>query len=169
MDGALFGIRSLLEDWSLEVNFELRLRSVSSAVQIFIIRRGLWRERRVSRFLCLHEKVCLGDPRITIVQDTRSICRLLNHSKTGAKPQSSPGSKDLGRTDPEALDELEEVEAKLYQQETGISIYVSSEETERDDDETTKAGQSSACKAGEILCVRRSSRSDFIIRSMATL
>ena len=44
----------------------------------------------------------------------------------GAKPQSSPGSKDLGRSDPEALDELEEVERKLYQQDTGISIYVSS-------------------------------------------
>ena len=44
----------------------------------------------------------------------------------GAKPRSSPGSEDLGRTDTEALDELEEVEAKLYQQDTGISIYVSS-------------------------------------------
>ena len=33
-----------------------------------------------------------------------------NRSKTGAKPQSSPGSKDLGKSDPEALDELEEVE-----------------------------------------------------------
>ena len=49
-----------------------------------------------------------------------------NRSKVGAKPQSSPGSKDLGRSDPEALDELEEVEGKLYQQDTGISIYVSS-------------------------------------------
>ena len=39
-----------------------------------------------------------------------------NRSKTGAKPQSLPGSKDLGKSDPEALDELEEVEAKLYQQ-----------------------------------------------------
>ena len=47
-----------------------------------------------------------------------------NRSKTGAKPQSSPGSKDLGKSDPEALDELEEVEGKLYQQDTGISIYV---------------------------------------------
>ena len=44
----------------------------------------------------------------------------------GAKPQRSPGSKDLGKSDPEALDELEEVEGKLYQQETGISIYLSS-------------------------------------------
>ena len=35
-----------------------------------------------------------------------------NRSKVGAKPQSSSGSKDLGRSDPEALDEL--------------SIYVSS-------------------------------------------
>ena len=42
----------------------------------------------------------------------------------GAKPQSSPGSKDLGRSDPEALDELEKVEGKLYQQDSSISIYV---------------------------------------------
>ena len=49
-----------------------------------------------------------------------------NRSKMGAKPQSSPGSKDLGRSDPEALDEPEEVEGKLYQQDTGISIYMSS-------------------------------------------
>ena len=50
-----------------------------------------------------------------------------NRSKVGAKPQSSPGSNDLvGKSDPEALDELEEVEGKLYQQDTGISIYVSS-------------------------------------------
>ena len=41
-----------------------------------------------------------------------------NRSKIGAKPQSSPGSNDLG--DPEALDQLAEVEARLYQQETGI-------------------------------------------------
>ena len=34
------------------------------------------------------------------------------------------GRKDLGRSDPEVLDELEEVEGKLYQQDTGISIYV---------------------------------------------
>ena len=47
-----------------------------------------------------------------------------NRSKTGAKPQSSPGSKDLGQSDPEALDELAELEAKLYQQDTGISMYL---------------------------------------------
>ena len=49
-----------------------------------------------------------------------------NRSKVGAKPQSSLGRKDIGRSDPEALDELPEQEAKLYQQDTGISIYVSS-------------------------------------------
>ena len=43
-----------------------------------------------------------------------------------AKPQSSPSSKDLGRSDPEALDDLAEVEAKLHQQGTGINIFVSS-------------------------------------------
>ena len=47
-----------------------------------------------------------------------------NRSQVGAMPQSSPGSKDLGKSDPEALDELEEVVGKLYQQDTGISIYV---------------------------------------------
>ena len=49
-----------------------------------------------------------------------------NRSKAGAKPQSSPGSKDLGKSDPEALDELEDGEAKLHQQDTAISIYASS-------------------------------------------
>ena len=49
-----------------------------------------------------------------------------NRSKVGAKPHSSPGSKDLGKSDPEALDELEEVDGKLYQQDTGINICVSS-------------------------------------------
>ena len=61
------------------------------------------------------------------LEDPKHLAAILrNRSKVGAKPQSSPGSKDLGRSDPEALDELEEVEGKLYQQDTGISIYVSS-------------------------------------------
>ena len=61
------------------------------------------------------------------LEDPKHLAAIIrNRSKMGAKPQSSPGSKDLGRSDPEVLDELEEVEAKLYQQDTGISIYVSS-------------------------------------------
>ena len=61
------------------------------------------------------------------LEDPEHIAAIIrNRSKIGAKPQSSPGSKDLGKTDPEALDELEEMEAKLYQQDTGISIYMSS-------------------------------------------
>ena len=43
-----------------------------------------------------------------------------------AKPQSSPSSKDLGRSDPEALDGLAEAEAKMHQQDAGINIHVSS-------------------------------------------
>ena len=91
------------------------------------------------------------------LEDPKHIAAIIrNRSKMGAKPQTHPGSKDLGKTDPEALDELEEVEAKLYQQDTGISIYMSSgravlrKETERDDDEATKDRQSPACKAGKI-------------------
>ena len=42
----------------------------------------------------------------------------------GAKPQSSPCSKDLGRRDPKTLDELEEAEG-MYQQDTCTSIYLS--------------------------------------------
>ena len=81
-----------------------------------------------------------------------------NRSKTGAKPQSSTGSKDLGKSDPEALDEPEEVEGKLYQQDTGISIYVSRGRfdmqfsVKRHDDKGTKAWQSSTGQAGEIPC-----------------
>ena len=50
-----------------------------------------------------------------------------NRSKVGAKPQRSPGGKDTGRSDPDALDELPEQEAKVYQQDTGVSIHVSRE------------------------------------------
>ena len=61
------------------------------------------------------------------VEDPKHLAAIIrNRSKVGAKPQSSPSSKDLGKSDPEALDELEQVEGKLYQQDTGISIYVSS-------------------------------------------
>ena len=61
------------------------------------------------------------------LEDPKHLAAIIrNCSKVGAKPQSSPGSKDLERSDPEALDELEEVEGKLYQQDTGISIFVSS-------------------------------------------
>ena len=56
------------------------------------------------------------------LEDPKHLAAIIkNRSKVGAKPQSSPGSKDLGSSDPEALDE-----GKLYQQDTGISIYVSS-------------------------------------------
>ena len=64
------------------------------------------------------------------LEDPKHLAAIIrNRSKMGAKPQSSPGSKDLGRSDPEALDELEEVEGKLYQQDIGISIYVSTEDS----------------------------------------
>lgn len=70
------------------------------------------------------------------LEDLKHLAAIIrNRSKAGAKPQSSPGSNDLGKSDPEALDDLEEVEGKLYQQDTGISIY-----------------QSSTCKAGKIPC-----------------
>ena len=49
-----------------------------------------------------------------------------NHSKTGAKPQSSPGSRISGRVTQKRLNELEDVEAKLYLQDTGISKNASS-------------------------------------------
>ena len=62
---------------------------------------------------------CLEDPK-----HLAAINR--NRSKAGAKPQSSPGSKDLGKSDLEALDKLEDGEAKLHQQDTAISIYASS-------------------------------------------
>ena len=58
------------------------------------------------------------------LEDRKDICAITkNRTKIGAKPQSSPGSKDLGRSDPEALDELAEVKAKLCQQDTGIRIF----------------------------------------------
>ena len=60
------------------------------------------------------------------LEDPKHLAAIIkNRSKTGAKPQGSPGSKDLGKKC-RSVDELEEVEAKLYQQDTGISIYASS-------------------------------------------
>ena len=56
------------------------------------------------------------------LEDPKHLAGIIrNRSKVSAKPQSSPGNKDFGRSDPEALDELEEVEGKLYQQDTGKS------------------------------------------------
>ena len=59
----------------------------------------------------------------------RSEASCCDHQKPfqgGREATNSPGSKDLGKSDPEALDKLEEVEGKLYQQDTGTSINVSS-------------------------------------------
>ena len=61
------------------------------------------------------------------LEDPKHLAAIIrNRSKVDAKPQCSPGSKDLGKSDPEALDELEEVEGKLYRQDSGINMYVSS-------------------------------------------
>ena len=61
------------------------------------------------------------------LEDPKHLAAIIrNRSEVGAKPQSSLGSKDLARSDPEELDELEEVEGRLYHQDAGISIYVSS-------------------------------------------
>ena len=61
------------------------------------------------------------------LEDPKHLAAIIRKSsKVGAKPQSSSGSKDLGRGDPEAQDEPEEVEGKLYQPDTGISTFVSS-------------------------------------------
>ena len=66
-----------------------------------------------------------------------------NRSKTGAKPQSSPGSKDLGKSDPEALrrvgrDGGEAVSARYRHQHTRVQWEIRHavlcEKTERDDD-----------------------------------
>ena len=63
----------------------------------------------------------------TWLEDPKHLfANIRNRSNVGTKRQSSPNSNDLGRSDPEAVDELEEVERKLYQQDTNISIYVTS-------------------------------------------
>ena len=113
------------------------------------------------------------------LEDPKHLAAIIrNRSKTGAKPQSSPGSKNLGKSDPEALDELEEVEAKLYQQDTGISIYFSSGRFDmkfcmkRLSEMMTKPRKPGnlrlARPARDISWARRSSRSDSIIKGIAT-
>ena len=102
------------------------------------------------------------------LEDPKHLAAIItNRSKVGAKPQNSQGGKDLGKSDPEALDELEEVEGKLFQQDTGSSIFVSRCEN---DDEATKAGQSLTGQAGEISRGHAEAHaSDSIIKSTATL
>ena len=82
------------------------------------------------------------------------------HLEDRCEASELPGQQG-SREDPEVLDELEDVEAKLYQQDTGISTHVSSgrfdiqfcvKKAERDDDEATKAGQSPTGQAGKISC-----------------
>ena len=64
----LLGIRSVMEDWGVDVGPTLRLRTDSSAAQGFARRRGLGRQRLVStRFLWLQGKVSRGELRITDV------------------------------------------------------------------------------------------------------
>ena len=68
--------------------------------------------------------VCINGQGFEWLEDPKYLAEIVrNRSKVGAKPQISPGSKDLGRSDPEALDELEEVEGKLYQQDAGASAF----------------------------------------------
>ena len=74
-------------------------------------------------------------------------------------PQSSPGSKDLGRSDPRSVRRVgrggsEAVSARYRHQQKrvqwAIRHTVLCEKTERDDDESTIAGQSPTGQAGEI-------------------
>ena len=94
------------------------------------------------------------------------------------KPFQGWCEKDLGRRDPEALDELAEPEAKLYQQDTGMSVCVSSGRFDmRFCVKRLSARMSKPRKMGD-LCLtrlsryvvkaRRSSRSDLIIWRTAT-
>ena len=56
------------------------------------------------------------------LEDPKHLAAIIrNRSKVSVKPHGSPGSKDFGKSDPEALEELEEVEGQLYQQDTGIA------------------------------------------------
>ena len=74
-----------------------------------------------------HDIIADGKPeelnRLDEVLKRLVVAKVLDRIGPGAV---DPGSKDLGRSDPEAVDELAEVVAKLYQQDTGISIYLSS-------------------------------------------
>ena len=84
-----------------------------------------------------------------MLEDPKHLAAIIrNRSKTGAKPQSSQGSKDVGRSDPEALDELEEVEGEAVSAryrhqhlrvQWKIRHAVLCEKTERDDDESHKS------------------------------
>ena len=44
---------------------------------------------------------------------------LRNRNKSGAKPQTSPDSKDMGKHEPNGLDELDRAEQTMYRSDTG--------------------------------------------------
>mgnify|MGYP000417752877 CR=1 FL=1 len=55
------------------------------------------------------------------------VAELLNNmNKAGAKPQTSPDSKDIGKHDPNGLDELEKPEQTVYRSDTGRILYIAS-------------------------------------------
>ena len=60
-------------------------------------------------------------------EDPTHVIKLLEATgKTQAKPQGSPSSKDVGKSDPEVLDELEPEDQTTYRSNTGRVLYVSS-------------------------------------------
>ena len=66
--------------------------------------------------------VCIKDQGFEWLEDPKHLAAIIrNRSKIGAKPQSSPGSKDFGRCDPGVSDELAELEAKLCTSKTQAS------------------------------------------------
>ena len=60
-------------------------------------------------------------------EDPKHVIQLLEATgKTLAKPQGSPSSRDIGKSDPQVLDELEAEEQTTYRSNTGRVLYVSS-------------------------------------------
>ena len=110
--------------------------------------------------------------RNTLLRSSETVPRLVQSRRAlGA-------GKDLGRSEPEASDELAEVEAKPYQRETAIGVYVS---CGRSDTQfclkrlsemmstPRKMGNLRQARLSRYLvCARRSSRSDLIIRRTGT-
>ena len=76
-------LRSLFEDWGLELDVELA--SDSSAARGHVQRRGLGKARHVqSRFLWIQERVGKGDLAISAVPGPRNVADILTKSVGGA-------------------------------------------------------------------------------------
>ena len=79
----LLGIKSLFEDWGLEIPAALQIQTDSSAAQGFCTRRGLGQQRHVStRYLWLQDQISKGDLKVRKVLTKDQLADFLTKAMT---------------------------------------------------------------------------------------